>query len=564
VLSLFFLYFFKWTGTADNFRVIDGDGKDYYSFLVSAFINHNISKPDPALSMVVETPTGQVNMHTTGVALLLLPFFLVSLLFAKLFGYSVDGLSQPFQIGVSIGALFYCLLGLFFLRKLLLKNNFEDKIIAAIIFFLFAGTSLLFYTLGAPSMSHVYSFCLITCFLYASNLFFLSGEKKYLFIASLILSLIILVRPVNVIIVLFLPFFCNSFKDFFVKIKYVFSSYRQFLPALLMFFSVLSLQCVVWYAQNGKLFQWTYKGNGFYFTDPSPVKMLFGFDSGLFIYSPICFLFLIGVVFIFRQSSFKFYISVFFISFIVYLFSSYWAYNYFDSFGMRPFVDFFSVFAIFGTFLLREIRNHLFKYVLYVSFLICATISMIYSYQAQTGILPMAGMNYEKFKYIFLKTKREYQSCLGGCSDLKPYSLRNANPFFSFTNNFNDVSKYPKGYFEYKGNEWGVECGLDSLGFKTKLLYAKVKFKRQEIQTNSSYNGLLVCSVDSKTNASKSYQAFRMNETPAESCCEWKEYDYSFTVAGDFCPNDHLKIYFWNKEKSFFNVDDFNVEIYKN
>ena len=319
-----------------------------------------------------------------------------------------------------------------------------------------------------------------------------------------------------------------------------------------------------WYSQNGKFIQWTYQGNGFYFTNPSPIKMLFGFDSGLFIYSPICLLFLFGLYFIFYLSRFKFYISAFFILFLVYLFSSYWAYNYFDSFGMRPFVDFFSVFAIFGVFLLQGFQTHAFKYVIYPLLIICTSLNLIYSYQAQTGILPMAGMNYEKFKYIFLKTKREYQSCLGGCSDLKPYSLRNANPFFSFTNNFSDVAKYPKWYFEYKGNEWGLECGPDSLGFKSKLLYLKVKFKRQESQTNSSYNGLLVCSVDSKTNESKSYQAFRMNETPAESCCEWKEYDYSFTVAGDFCPNDHLKIYFWNKEKSFFNVDDFNVEIYKN
>jgi hypothetical protein len=173
-------------------------------------------------------------------------------------------------------------------------------------------------------------------------------------------------------------------------------------------------------------------------------------------------------------------------------------------------------------------------------------------------------MNYEKFKYIFFKTQKEYQGYLGGCSDLKPYSLRNTSPFFIFINNFRNVSTYPKGYFEYKGNEWGLECDLDSLGFKSKLLYAKIKFKRQEKLTNSSFNGLLVCSVDSKANESKSYLAFRMNETPAESCCEWKEYQYSFNIAGDFSPADHLKIYFWNKEKTFFNVDDFNVELYKN
>ena len=181
VVSIFFLYFFKWSGPADNFRAIDGDGKDYYSFLVSIFINHNISKPDPILSMVVETSTGLVNMHTIGVAIMLLPFFFVSFIYAKMCGYPADGLSLSFQVGVSIGALFYCLLGLFFPCKLLMEYNFEDKIIAVIIFFLFTGTNLLFYTLGASSMSHVYSFCLITCFLYASGLFFYQVKKIYIY-----------------------------------------------------------------------------------------------------------------------------------------------------------------------------------------------------------------------------------------------------------------------------------------------------------------------------------------------------------------------------------------------
>lgn len=564
VLSFFLLYIFKWNGTADNIRAIDGDGKDYYSFLVSAFINHDISKPDPTLSMAVETTTGQINMHTIGVAILLLPFFFVSLFFAKMFGYPVDGISLPFQISVSIGALFYCMLGLLFLRKLLMKNNFDDKIISMIIFSLFTGTNLLIYTLHAPSMSHVYSFFLVTCFLYSSYMFYLSGQKKYFLIASLILSLIILVRPVNVIIILFLPFFCSSFGDFFVKIKSVLLSYKLFLLAVLIVFAVLSLQSAVWYAQSSKFLQWTYKGNGFYFTNPSPVKMLFGFDSGLFIYSPICLLLLGGLIFIFRQSPFKFYVSAFFILFTIYLFSSYWAYNYYDSFGLRPFIDFFAVFAILGAYLLREARSHISKFVLYLLFLLCTTISIVYSYQAHKGILVMTGMNYEKFKYIFLKTQKEYQGCLGGCSDLKPYTLRNTNPFFNFTNNFIDTSKYRRGYFEYKQNEWGVGCGLDSMGFVSRLLYVKVKFRRQEIWTNSSYNGLLVCSVDSKFNESKNYQAFRMNETPAESCCEWKEYQYEVTMTGDFRPGDHLNIYLWNKQKTFFNVDDFNVEIYKN
>jgi hypothetical protein len=482
---------------------------------------------------------------------------------AKIFGFPLDGLSQPFQVCVSMGALFYCIAGLFFLRKLLLKNNFSEKITAAIILFVFAGTNLLFYTLGESSMSHVYSFFLISCFLFCSNMFFTSGKKNYFLKMSFLLALIILVRPVNLIIVLFLPFFCSSFTEFFTKLKSAFSSLKVFLPAALIFLLVLSLQSMLWLKQNGKILQWTYKGNGFYFSDPSPLKMLFGFDSGLFIYSPLCLLLLAGLVYVFRQSRFKFFIAAVFILFSVYLFSSYWAFNYYDSFGMRPFVDFFAVFAIIGAFLLRDSDKRILKPAVFSLLAVCTALSLIYSYQAQKGIFTMTGMSAEKFSYVFLKTGKEYEGCLGGSADLKPYSIKSEKPFFNFSENFSDTGKYRHGYFELKQNEWGPGSYLDKLGFNSKLLYTKVKFKRQELVPNSSFNGLLVCSVESKAREPKYYQTYRMNETPSASCCEWKEYEYAVTMAGNFITDDKVNIFLWNKEKTNFNVDDLQVEIYK-
>ena len=49
-------------------------------------------------------------------------------------------------------------------------------------------------------------------------------------------SLIILVRPVNVIVILFLPFFYDSFKEFFEKIKNVFFFTNYFFRLFLYLF----------------------------------------------------------------------------------------------------------------------------------------------------------------------------------------------------------------------------------------------------------------------------------------------------------------------------------------
>src|SRR5690606_40931711 len=68
-----------------------------------------------------------------------------------------EGYEPGFQKTANFAALFYFLLGLGAISKLLRSFYFRNGTIAAVIALMALGTNLLFYTANAPAFSHVYS-----------------------------------------------------------------------------------------------------------------------------------------------------------------------------------------------------------------------------------------------------------------------------------------------------------------------------------------------------------------------------------------------------------------------
>src|SRR5690606_20133313 len=158
--------------------------------LVSIFITNDLSSQAANEWYLLKTETGIVNVHPVGVAVLLLPFFLIALAFAHLFSFLVDGFSLPFQISVAAAALFYLVVGLIFLTKFLRLLNVNVIVRSIIMLIVYFGTNLLNYTLSEAGMSHVYSFALISVFLYHSYKYVEVAQNKNLMYAASIFGLI--------------------------------------------------------------------------------------------------------------------------------------------------------------------------------------------------------------------------------------------------------------------------------------------------------------------------------------------------------------------------------------
>ena len=66
VISLVIIYFMIWQVDASGYHsVIDGDGKDYYSYLVSVFITKDLGHQDTTQWYITQTPTGTMGCGTT-------------------------------------------------------------------------------------------------------------------------------------------------------------------------------------------------------------------------------------------------------------------------------------------------------------------------------------------------------------------------------------------------------------------------------------------------------------------------------------------------------------------
>lgn len=536
--------------SAVNF--IDGDPEYYYYYLQATFSKTYL----PDYEWLKPGTINTITHHPAGLSVLLLPFYLLATVFALLFNFSADGLSLPYQISISLAGLCYALIGLFFLMKFFKLQGISNRISNLVILLLFFGTTLFQYSVVEPAMSHVYSFAAISAFLYFYASFVQTKTNQHLLLSALMLGLILLIRPNNILIVLFVPFLYESGKDFFYSVKGLLNRNAFYYSiGLLLLFVVFQL--LIWMRFENTLFSDRYAAYGFNWLHPHLFEVLFGFEAGLFVYTPLCFLFLLGVFPVFRESKYRFMVIFGFLAVLIYFFSAYSAYTYFDGLGIRVLVDYYAVFALLGAKLFMHFNE---KLVLFTSVLIPALvlvlINLVYTYQSSAGILLRSGMNFEKWSYVFLKTSDKYKACLGGMNDYPPYAKTKPSAVLSKELELNQP-------FDYSGKEYGLVMHFDSLGFSSNRVFLNIHLSRKETSFNSS-NRALVCVAleDGQNKTLKSYFQFSLNETPAVDCCESKTYRYSANMNADVKAGDNLSIYIWNLQKQNFTVEAFSAEIF--
>lgn len=548
-------YFFKWNFREMPVNFIDGDARDYYSSLISVFIKHDLANQQANEWFILKTGSGTINVHPIGISVLLLPFFLLACGVAALSGVPVDGLSLPFQVSVAVGALTYVAIGLIWLKKLFRLNNISDKISALVILLVFFGTNLFYYTVSEAAMSHAYSFALISVFLYHSCRYVMHRQNKNLLSTAALLGLILLVRPNNIFVILSMLLWFKSWKEcrlFFSELI----RKKVFYQGVVITTGIVLLQSAVWLMQSGSLFHNTYKADGFYWFHPQILKMLFGFDSGFFIYTPLCLLFLTGLAVVFKENRFSFFAALFLLLVLFWFFASYWAYTYFDGIGIRVLVDYYALFAFFGAKLFQAIGTSRFVYVPLAAALFFLFLNLIYCYQIERGIIYKTGMTAAKWKYTFLKTAPEYRFCLGGSHDFEPYAKQHPQAALSKSFSFGDP-------YDYSQKDFGIMIPFDSLTFDSNRLHFKIEVARKELLQDASRDALVCAMIDDGvTRQHKTYFQFKLNETPATSCCDRVEYHYTANMIGDFKANDRLSVYLWNIKQQPFLIDKFSVKVY--
>ena len=282
-----------------------------------------------------------ITKFTYGVAALQLPFYTAGALIAKIFSLEVSPYSNYYMFFINLGAVFYLMLGLYFLRKWL--NYYVDDVSSFwTILTIFLGTNIYYYTLDESLMSHVYSFSLFSMVLYGYKTF--SETKRFscflLFIISL--SLAIVIRPTNILFFLIaLLADVNTLEAIKNKIVLLLTP-KYLITGVVLLFLILLPQLLYWKFAYDKYIVWSYTGEGFInWKNPEFAAVWFSPQSGLFIYTPIILLSLVYAVVMFGKKE-KNAVLVLGSFLLVSYMCAAWSNPYFGTcnFGKRPMVEF--------------------------------------------------------------------------------------------------------------------------------------------------------------------------------------------------------------------------------
>ncbi len=405
----------NWGGTHWR-QIIGSDGKGYYAYLPAVFIYHDLNlgffdnientyaSKETRYDYRASDGKGHVfDKYFCGTAVVLLPFFLTAHAVSLLSGLPADGYSKMYQIAVNLAAVFYLCMGLVFLQRMLLLYNRNLSGIAFVLLCFTFGTNLFYYAVNEPAMSHVYSFFCITLFIYQFLRYSLEGRFSALYYGAFFYGLLLLIRPVNGLILFALPFVAGDYGSFKSSVRRIFSYPFQLLLLILIPLLVFSIQLFLYKAEAGAFFVDAYRLETFDWSHPQVLNILFSYKKGLFVYTPLILLSFVGLFFLFRESRFRFFSFLLFFGLLTYVLSSWWCWYYGGSFGLRAYVEYYSLFAILLSLGLASVKNKFISRT-YRSVLVLAIfLSLLQTYQYRYYLIHWSDMNREKYWKVFLK-----------------------------------------------------------------------------------------------------------------------------------------------------------------
>jgi hypothetical protein len=392
-------------------KVTDWDALGYYMYLPSACIYNDVAdlKWFPAIDSQYKMSGGtlyQAGMQDNGtyvfkylggVAVLQLPFFLAAHLYANSSDYPPDGFSPPYQYSIAFGAIIYCIIALFLLRRFLLLY-FKDSTVALTLLLLCLATNLIQYIAIDGGMSHAYIFPLYVAVLWTTYLWHTKYKMVWALLTGLIIGLATISRPTEAVM-LFIPLLWNTHTKEAAKAKWQKVKQYKTHVYIALLGGVIGVlpQLLYWKIVTGSFVYDV--GSKWDFLTPH-LRVLIGWEKGWFIYTPVTMFFVVGL-FMLKQFPFRKSVLVFCLLNIYVIIS--WAdWRYGGSYSTRALVQSYPVFALpFAAFIDRVNMGKL-KPLLYIVGLYLIGVNLFQLKQYSETILHYNDMNRKYYTHIYL------------------------------------------------------------------------------------------------------------------------------------------------------------------
>ncbi len=396
-------------------KVIYADVQEYYSYLPAIFVFHDISTLSAPFELMrnhlwtSKSPIGKpVFKFTMGMSIMYSPFFFAAQLYSYFTGDNSMGFGAPYKFALLMSSFFFLVIGLVYLRKILLKY-YSDAVTALTVIAVVAGTNMLYYTGLRAAMSHVYTFALFTLFVWNTLKWYEAPKIKTSIILGLLTGLISLIRPSNVIIILFFVLYGIDNKNRLSKrVLFFAKQYKHIVLMALFAFSVWIPQMIYWKTMAGTWLYYSYgTEEGFFFTNPQVINSLFSYHNGWLLYSPLMIFALAGIALLYKKRKDYFLPVLVFTLTNIYILSSWWCW-WFVGFGNRAYIESYAIlsvpFAEFITFVIYN-RKKVLKYAFLTVFVFLIFLNGFQVWQYSNNMGHFDGMTKEAYWYMFLNPK---------------------------------------------------------------------------------------------------------------------------------------------------------------
>ncbi len=346
-------------------RIEESDAIEYFSYLPSLLLDFDLDFEDEYTAFYREDPEGRAGFKETfldrstatglklnfgpiGTAVLWSPFYLATHLFVR----SEDGMSQPYRTAVSFASALYAAVGLFLCYRLARRLASPFASFAAVVA-LWWATPIAYYMYVAPGMSHAVSLFAVALFFSLWPWAVAGGPGRWLrwVVWGASAGLMALVREQDMFFAAAALVAVLGTSERLKKLAaFGGAAFVVFLPQLAVYF-VLNGTPEPSHEIQRKMIKYS----------PHFFEVLFSSEHGLFFWSPILLLFLVGgLLLLKKQRSAGFVLLAAFVA-QVYISGAVDSWTQAGAFGARRFVGATAIFAVWGAFLFSALEPRLRK-----------------------------------------------------------------------------------------------------------------------------------------------------------------------------------------------------------
>jgi len=346
-----------------------------YSWLKK--INNEKDLTRPIYQVTLNDEGEPMYFFLMGMSFFYLPFFFAGHAIALLNGIPADGFSLPYQYALVLGGIFYTILGLFFLWKIL-RHFFSEGISALVIIIIVFATNYIHHlTLDNLGTVNVL-FMLLSIIIWNTIRWHETFKNKHLIVVGMGIVMMGLVKPSEITaIIIFILWGVTSWKSIQEKLIKLYEKKAVILVTIGIGLVMALPQMIYWYLKTGSPIYDSYKnpGVGLDFFSPHIVKALFSYRKGWLLYTPVMIFSLIGFNFIYRYNK-----RIFFALFVYWILAFYivvswseWWYG--AAYSNRALITTYPILAIslgyFLSFILKRPKIYWIPIILIMCLLLC-------------------------------------------------------------------------------------------------------------------------------------------------------------------------------------------------